>query len=144
MQHPAQTLSATNMSFAAIQNSQKQQATRMKNIISFREIQEEEESLQVEADFLKWWTAEEERVKLETLAMDQFDSNMKQQSKMSANKRARLSKYEPNACGKSDHGSVLDAMTGQGSSQSNGKLDKQSDNSKSSSKLRQSQKPSQK
>jgi len=54
------------MSFAAIQDSQKQ-AQPVKDVRSFREIQEEEQSLQIEADFLKWWTAEEERIKHEAL-----------------------------------------------------------------------------
>jgi hypothetical protein len=56
------------MSFVAIQDAQKQ-AQSVKDVRSFREIQEEEHSLQLEADFLKWWTAEEERVKYEALAL---------------------------------------------------------------------------
>ena len=32
---------------------------------SLRDIQAEEAELQAEADFLKWWTAEEERVRIE-------------------------------------------------------------------------------
>lgn len=36
---------------------------------SLREIQEEEQARQAEADFLKWWAAEEERVKLEEAQM---------------------------------------------------------------------------
>lgn len=34
---------------------------------SLRDIQEEEQARQQEADFLKWWAAEEERVRLEML-----------------------------------------------------------------------------
>lgn len=64
------------MSFSAIQDSQKQQATPVKDVQSLREIQEEEQSLQLEADFLKWWTAEEERIRQEeaALALAQFES----------------------------------------------------------------------
>ena len=36
--------------------------------MKLKEIQEEEQARQVEEDFLKWWTAEEERVKLEEQA----------------------------------------------------------------------------
>src|ERR1700678_177277 len=36
---------------------------------SLREIQEEERALEAEASFLKWWTAEEERVREEVLAL---------------------------------------------------------------------------
>ncbi|KAH0836900.1 hypothetical protein J3R83DRAFT_8715 [Lanmaoa asiatica] len=38
---------------------------------SLRDIQEEERARQQEADFLKWWAAEEERVRLETLEQGQ-------------------------------------------------------------------------
>ncbi len=64
------------MSFSAIQDSQKQQATPVKDVQSLREIQEEEQSLQLEADFLKWWTAEEERIRQEeaALTMAQLES----------------------------------------------------------------------
>jgi hypothetical protein len=61
------------MSFVAIQDSQKQ-AQPVKDVRSFREIQDEEQSLQLEADFLKWWTAEEERVKLEALALAESEN----------------------------------------------------------------------
>jgi len=61
------------MSFAAIQDAQKQ-AQSVKDIRSFREIQEEEHSLQLEADFLMWWTAEEERIKCEALALAESEN----------------------------------------------------------------------
>jgi len=38
---------------------------------SLRDIQEEERARQQEADFLKWWAAEEERVRLEMLEQEQ-------------------------------------------------------------------------
>jgi hypothetical protein len=61
------------MSFVAIQDSQKQ-AQPVKDVRPFKEIQEEEQSLQIEADFLIWWTAEEERVRLEALALAEFEN----------------------------------------------------------------------
>ena len=57
------------MSFVAIQLAQLEQETvPVKDKRSLKEIQEEEQARQVEEDFLKWWTAEEERVKLEEQA----------------------------------------------------------------------------
>lgn len=38
---------------------------------SLRDIQEEEQARQQEADFLKWWAAEEERVRLEVSEQEQ-------------------------------------------------------------------------
>lgn len=38
---------------------------------SLRDIQEEERARQQEADFLKWWTREEERVRVEMLEQEQ-------------------------------------------------------------------------
>jgi len=54
------------MSFLAIQQLELEQMAGAPNKPSLREIQEEEQALQAEADFLAWWTAEEERIKLET------------------------------------------------------------------------------
>ncbi|KAF9483060.1 hypothetical protein BDN70DRAFT_874303 [Pholiota conissans] len=65
---------ARGMSFVAIQYSQQEQFAPVKDKRSLREIQEEEHALQEEADFLKWWTAEEERVKQETLALAQMQN----------------------------------------------------------------------
>jgi hypothetical protein len=54
------------MSFVAIQQLQLEQiAGHTKDKRSLLEIQEEEKALQQEADFLAWWTAEENRVRLE-------------------------------------------------------------------------------
>ena len=67
------------MSFLAIQHSQQaRQVVPPKDKHSLREIQEEEHALQAEADFLKWWTAEEERVQQEALALEEFQSNLLQ------------------------------------------------------------------
>ncbi|KAH7891012.1 hypothetical protein F5I97DRAFT_1964416 [Phlebopus sp. FC_14] len=56
-------------SFAEIQKSQQMQgASKGKDKVSLREIQEQEEARQQEEGFLKWWAAEEERVRLETIA----------------------------------------------------------------------------
>ncbi|KAK7038072.1 hypothetical protein R3P38DRAFT_2904260 [Favolaschia claudopus] len=59
--------SGSGFSFVAIQQLQLEQGTSSgKEKRSLREIQEEEQSRQAEEDFLKWWAAEEERVKAET------------------------------------------------------------------------------
>ncbi|KAH8091681.1 hypothetical protein BXZ70DRAFT_952850 [Cristinia sonorae] len=56
----------TPMSFAAIQELQREQdKTPVKDKRSLKEIQEEEQARQVEEDFLKWWAAEEERMRVE-------------------------------------------------------------------------------
>ena len=65
------------MSFVAIQYSQQEQlaSPAAKDKRSLREIQEEEQALEAEANFLKWWTAEEERVQEEeALVLAQFQS----------------------------------------------------------------------
>ncbi|TFK48398.1 hypothetical protein OE88DRAFT_521568 [Heliocybe sulcata] len=57
----------STLSFAAIQQMQLDQTVGTgKTKQNLRDIQEEEQARQQEADFLKWWAAEEERVKLET------------------------------------------------------------------------------
>jgi hypothetical protein len=64
---------ASGVSLVAIQQLQLEQGTTpVKGKRSLREIQEEEQSRQVEADFLKWWSEEEERVKAEEEALSQF------------------------------------------------------------------------
>lgn len=70
------SLPASVMSFAAIQYSQQEQllTSPAKDKRSLREIQEEEQALEAEANFLKWWTAEEERVQEEALILAQFQS----------------------------------------------------------------------
>jgi len=56
----------TGMSLVAIQQLQLEQGLpSSKDKRSLREIQEEERAQQQEAEFLKWWAAEEERVRLE-------------------------------------------------------------------------------
>ena len=57
---------APGMSFVAIQQLQiEQDAEHVRDKRSLLEIQEEEKALQQETEFLAWWTAEEERIKLE-------------------------------------------------------------------------------
>ena len=54
------------MSFVAIQELQREQGREpVKDKRSLLQIQEEEQARQVEEDFLKWWTAEEARLKAE-------------------------------------------------------------------------------
>ncbi|KAJ7632971.1 hypothetical protein FB45DRAFT_914037 [Roridomyces roridus] len=56
----------SGVSFVAIQQLQLEQGTSsVKDKRSLLEIQEEERARQEEADFLKWWAAEEQRVKAE-------------------------------------------------------------------------------
>ncbi|KAF7363815.1 hypothetical protein MSAN_01039400 [Mycena sanguinolenta] len=60
----------SGMSLVAIQQLQLEQGTSPgKDKRSLREIQEEEKARQAEEDFLKWWAAEEERVKAEAEAL---------------------------------------------------------------------------
>jgi hypothetical protein len=62
------------MSFAEIQQLQSQpnNTAEAKERRSLRDIQAEEAELQAEAEFMKWWTAEEERIRLENEAMAAF------------------------------------------------------------------------
>ena len=67
-----QPSSSVPISFAEIQQLQdKPSDTTMKanERQSLRDIQTEEAELQAEAEFMKWWTAEEERIRLENEAM---------------------------------------------------------------------------
>ena len=50
----------------------------MKDKRSLREIQEEERSLREEADFLRWWVREEERVRREVEALEGFRSEQRE------------------------------------------------------------------
>ncbi|KAI0262373.1 hypothetical protein BC834DRAFT_892147 [Gloeopeniophorella convolvens] len=56
------------VSFAEIQQLQSQPDKAAKDKRSLRDIQAEEAEIQAEVDFMKWWTAEEERIRLETEA----------------------------------------------------------------------------
>ncbi|KAJ3760008.1 hypothetical protein EV360DRAFT_40745 [Lentinula raphanica] len=75
---PSSTLTNANgkgMSFVAIQQAQLEQGTsNAKDKRSLLEIQQEEQAKREEEDFLKWWNAEEERVRLETEAMERLAS----------------------------------------------------------------------
>ena len=54
------------MSFVAIQELQREQGGKGKEKKrSLKEIQEEEQARRVEAEFLAWWAAEEERLRVE-------------------------------------------------------------------------------
>jgi inhibitor of Bruton tyrosine kinase len=60
------------ISFAEIQQLQSQPGNttiNSKERRSLMDIQAEEAELQAEAEFMKWWTAEEERIRLENEAM---------------------------------------------------------------------------
>lgn len=60
------------ISFAEIQQLQSEPSNttiNAKDRRSLRDIQAEEAELQAEVEFMKWWTAEEERIRLENEAM---------------------------------------------------------------------------
>ena len=79
------------MSFLAIQQLQQEQvASAPKEKRSLLEIQAEERDRQAEEDFLKWWAAEEERLKL---AADPLDAT-----------NQRVSASNPQRRGKSNRG----------------------------------------
>jgi len=67
-----QSSTTTGMSFVAIQELQREQAREpAKDKRSLLQIQEEEQARQAEEDFLKWWTAEEARLKAEEQGVPQ-------------------------------------------------------------------------
>ena len=61
--------SSAPVSFAEIQQLQSQPNIVVKERRSLLDIQAEEAELQAEVEFMKWWTAEEERIRLENEAM---------------------------------------------------------------------------
>lgn len=66
---PVPSPSITGRSFAAIQQQQQEQISNSsKPKKSLLEIQQEEEDLQAEIDFISWWAMEEERLRLQALA----------------------------------------------------------------------------
>ncbi|KAJ3888511.1 hypothetical protein GG344DRAFT_53490 [Lentinula edodes] len=66
------------VSFVAIQQLQLEQGTsNINDKRSLLEIQQEEQAKREEEDFLKWWNAEEERVRLETEAFERMQSGDK-------------------------------------------------------------------
>lgn len=85
------------MSFVAIQHLQQEQVAPAKDRRSLREIQAEEHALQEEADFLKWWTAEEERVQQEALALAQFESASNQKPSLRKGRPAKKKAEMPTA-----------------------------------------------
>ncbi|KAH9169421.1 hypothetical protein EDB89DRAFT_1888857 [Lactarius sanguifluus] len=64
-----QSSSGAPVSFAEIQQLQSRPAQAANELRSLRDIQAEEAELQAEAEFMKWWTAEEERIRLENEAV---------------------------------------------------------------------------
>ncbi|KAJ3862317.1 hypothetical protein EV359DRAFT_45418 [Lentinula novae-zelandiae] len=83
------------VSFVAIQQLQLEQGTsNINDKRSLLEIQQEEQAKREEEDFLKWWNAEEERVRLETEAIERLQSGEKgrQGSKHQKNQQKRSKK----------------------------------------------------
>ncbi|KAF8159222.1 hypothetical protein B0H34DRAFT_394330 [Crassisporium funariophilum] len=74
---PVASPATSGMSFVAIQYAQQEQVVApVKDKRSLREIQEEEQARQVEADFLTWWSAEEVRMQEEAAALARFQDNL--------------------------------------------------------------------
>ncbi|KAG5636401.1 hypothetical protein H0H81_008175 [Sphagnurus paluster] len=71
---PAGPAGGTRMSFTAIQELERAQEELLgeagRERRTLREIQEEEQGLRAEAEFLAWWNAEEERVRLEAIVAE--------------------------------------------------------------------------
>jgi hypothetical protein len=85
------------ISFAEIQQLQSQPSSttiNAKERQSLRDIQAEEAELQAEAEFMKWWTAEEERIRLEneavaaSLLQPPIEQNPKQQQQQQQQQRS--------------------------------------------------------
>ena len=62
------SVQSSTKSFLAIQQQQRDVQTQPKVKRSLLQIQAEERDKQAEADFLKWWAAEEERLRLESMS----------------------------------------------------------------------------
>jgi len=92
------------MSFAAIQQLQEQEDfVPSKDKRSLKEIQEEERARQVEADFMKWWAAEEERLRLEQTSVEASRQPAKSSSKP-RKKPKQQQQRQPSSTGESSTG----------------------------------------
>jgi hypothetical protein len=73
-------LLGSGASLVAIQQLQLEQGmTTSNDKRSFRDIQEEEQARQAESEFLKWWSAEEERIKAAEQTLLETASRTKKQ-----------------------------------------------------------------
>ncbi|KAJ6531261.1 hypothetical protein B0H19DRAFT_1242375 [Mycena capillaripes] len=90
----APSSAVSGVSLIAIQQLQLEQGTSSgKDKRSLREIQEEEKARQAEDDFLKWWAAEEERVKAEAEAASRprdIPKSTRRNNKKAKNQRPSL------------------------------------------------------
>ncbi|KAJ2916728.1 hypothetical protein MD484_g3726, partial [Candolleomyces efflorescens] len=88
---PLPTASSTGggMSFADIQRAQEEHSAgpSKESRRSLREIQQEEAEIQQEADFMKWWDEEEERVKREMAALESFQNQHQNQGQQPGARR---------------------------------------------------------
>lgn len=74
--------SGTAISFTAIQQLQQEQAIRpTPDKRSLKQIQEEEEAHRAEEEFLKWWAAEEERVRSEQTSLEPSTNSQQRKTK---------------------------------------------------------------
>jgi hypothetical protein len=100
------------ISFAEIQQLQSRpHITAKEERRSLRDIQAEETELQAEAEFMKWWTAEEERIRLEneaiaaSLLQQPQESQQQQQQQQQQHRHGRKGKKSaPAAEGESASG----------------------------------------
>lgn len=106
--------SGAPISFAEIQQLQSRPAQTTNERSSLRDIQAEEAELQAEAEFMKWWTAEEERIRLENEAVAASllaSSNQpRQQRQHPKSKRGKTPKNAPPA----DGGAPASSSSGRG------------------------------
>lgn len=86
-----QPSSSAPISFAKIQQLQSQPNTVVEQRRSLRDIQAEEAELQAEVEFMKWWTAEEERIRLENEAIAASLVQSQQQQQHRHGRRSRKS-----------------------------------------------------
>lgn len=84
------TSTASGMSFIAIQELQREQESLgapKKDKRSLKQIQEEEQARQVEEDFMRWWQAEEERLRLEQMPPEAGPPAVREKGKGRGKKR---------------------------------------------------------
>ncbi|KAF8325428.1 uncharacterized protein EI90DRAFT_3072829 [Cantharellus anzutake] len=85
----------TDVSLVNIQEQQTiQRAYEQRPKLSFLDIQREEEELQTEVNFLKWWTAEEERIRLEADRSSGLACSPKSKGKRSGGRKSKARKAD--------------------------------------------------
>jgi len=102
---------SNNMSFLDIQQQQRleQSPSSHKAKLSIREIQEQEEALQREEEFLKWWALEEERIRREQMSEEKTERSEAKElkSRERVGRRARGEKDGRGGRGRSSKTTLL-------------------------------------